>query len=73
LEICIFKWDVYFFTEQDGETSQALALMPSGTIGGHQMPQSSANVSAVGIPGYAAGEKNMQSLFSHLFTKKESY
>nr|CAG4646932.1 EOG090X03RP [Megafenestra aurita]SVE92304.1 EOG090X03RP [Megafenestra aurita] len=39
--------------DQDGEQSQALALMPS-TPSGHQLPQS-ANISAVGIPGYAAG------------------
>lgn len=41
-------------TEQDGEATQSLALMPSGTPG-HQLPQTSANISAVGIPGYATG------------------
>lgn len=44
-----------FFSDQGGEASQALSLVPSITAGGHQMPQSAANISAVGIPGYAAG------------------
>ena len=43
--------------EQDMETSQTLALMPSIPSSTFQSSQSASNLSAVGIPGYAAGIK----------------
>lgn len=44
--------------------------MPSGTVGGHQMPQSTANVSAVGIPGYASGTRVSNYTSLHQILKK---
>nr|SVE74683.1 EOG090X03RP [Daphnia carinata] len=55
-------------SEQDGEATQSLALMPSGTPS-HQLPQASANISAVGIPGYATGGPTNNSTQS-LVTRK---